>query len=388
MPGFFSDSEAGGKRSMSSLARCGKCGLGGRGSKPEIVGDGKRNILVVSGPRKNAGMLESCLDGLGCDLGRDCWSTDAVACETGSLSDDHIACCRPNLYSAINELQPSTIVLLGLAATKSLLGQEWKEFGGEDEFMGTWHGWRIPMQTLNAWVYPTWSPSWIADKNSPVLSLWFRKHLGAALKAASSGPPWREVPDYASEVRVEKSPSRAAEMIRKMNAKAGDSPLSLDFETNMLKPDGPEAEIVTCAICWGGRKTLAFPWHGDAAEAAAEVFRGPAPKIGANMKFEQRWSMAILKRPIRNWAWDCMQAAHVLDCRPDITSVKFQAFVRLGLPLWSSRIEPFLEAPTGNAKNRIREANMDDLLLYNGIDALAEYRVAELQIEEMGANPW
>ena len=77
-----------------------------------------------------------------------------------------------------------------------------------------------------------------------------------------------------------------------------------------------------------------------------------------------------------------MLNAHVLDNRRGITSVKFQAFVRLGQEDWSTAIRPFLEGDDANGVNRIRDVDTKTLLLYCGMDALMEFKIAELQRKE------
>ena len=86
---------------------------------------------------------------------------------------------------------------------------------------------------------------------------------------------------------------------------------------------------------------------------------------------------------MRGWEWDCVLAAHILDNRPGITGVKFQALVRLGLPPYDNEIKPFLQASDSNRMNRIHEAELTDVLRYNGIDARCEYELAQKQMEAM-----
>ena len=121
----------------------------------------------------------------------------------------------------------------------------------------------------------------------------------------------------------------------------------------------------------------------EAVTAMAGLLFGDARKIGANIKFEDRWVRRMFGRPVRRWVWDTMQAAHVLDNRPGITSLKFQAFVRLGQGDYDSVVSPFLKADGGNQRNRIREADLDKLLLYNGMDAVCTWEVAKQQRKEM-----
>ena len=395
--GFFDDDEveSGDPRALV-VPQCGACGLyaGCKSPYMPVTGKGHRGVLIVAeAPGRNedergvqligkAGKeLRSQLDLLGVDLDGDCWKTNAVICrpEDNKLPPKAIEYCRPNLNKTLDELQPKVVVLLGAPAVESLLGPEWGSSIGK---LGRWVGWRIPLQSRNMWICPTYHPSYILREGFKPLTTWFRNHLEAAFEL--DGRPWKEVPDYKSKVRIEKDPKTAARLIRLMASKHPEVPIAFDYETDRMKPDHPEASIYSCSICWGGDHTLAYPWVGEAIEATSEVLRSPVRKIGANIKFEQRWTIAKLGHRVRNWWWDCMQAAHICDCREGITSVKFQGFVRLGFPYWAGKIDSFLREKSGNKQNRIRQANLNDLLLYNGLDSITEYHIAMSQRKELG----
>jgi len=111
--------------------------------------------------------------------------------------------------------------------------------------------------------------------------------------------------------------------------------------------------------------------------------KSPMPKIASNLKVEDRWTRAKLGHRVRNWYWDTMIAAHVLDNTPGITSIKFQAFVHLGQGDYDSHIKPFLKARKESKFNRIHELDLNDLLLYGGLDSYLEYWVAMKQIRLM-----
>ena len=101
---------------------------------------------------------------------------------------------------------------------------------------------------------------------------------------------------------------------------------------------------------------------------------------------EDRWTRAKLGFRVRGWEWDGMVGSHVIDNRPDITSLKFQAFVRLGLESYDGAVRPFLKANKakgGNTPNRVGKADLEKLLIYNGIDSLATYLLCEKQIMEV-----
>jgi DNA polymerase len=330
-----------------------------------VTGRGERKVLVVAeapgeeedkrnyqliGPAGQT--LRRHLKKIGVDLDRDCWKTNAVTCRSqGKPSRDQVLACRSNLLKTIRETNPSTIILMGGTAVDSLIGWLWKENPGP---IGRWIGWKIPCQKLNAWVCPTFHPSYVMRTEKE--------------------------PKFEGRVWIYLNVKGAAEEIGRM-VDFG-KPVAFDYECNMLKPDSDEAEIVTCAMS-NGKQTIAFPMHGPAVQVFREFLRSPLPKIAQNMKFEDRWSRAVLKTEVKNWTWCTMNNAHVLDNRRKITGLKFQAFARLGQGSYDDSVEPFLKSPSSNEKNRIRQADLRDLLLYNGMDSLLTWLLAKKQRKEM-----
>lgn len=364
-----------------------------------VSGEGRKGILLVGeAPGENedkqnrqfvgkAGiLLRKVLSNLGLDVDRDCWLTNALICHpenNETPTDDQIDYCRPNLMSTIRDLEPRLIIPMGFTAVKSLIAPY---FRGEDEGTGSvsgWVGWKIPLQKLNAWVCPTYHPSYVArsedDREGPVVRLWFERHLEAAL--GCEGRPWAVVPNYKNDVRIIMDPKDAASEIRKIIRDG--RPTAWDYETNSLKPDRPEAEIITVGFCQGGENPFACPFTGEVLDATREFAESEVPKIGANSKFETRWTRKILGVNVKKWVWDTMLSAHHLDNRRGITSVKFQAFVRIGQEPWDGAVKPYLEADGATDLNRIKEVNLRTLLLYNGLDGTMEYLIAVHQKQEM-----
>jgi len=392
--GFFHPGQFATRETTPTVPRCHVCRLYRDCKSPKMkpTGKGRKKILVVAeapGEQedddgvqlvgKSGQRLRSVLSGLGIDLNRDCWKTNAVVCHqagNATPTDEQIQNCRPNLMKAIVELQPRTIILLGGIAIKSLISVLWKDTDLGP--IGRWIGWKIPSQKLNAWVCPAHHPAYLLRSNDSVLDLWFENHLREAVSL--KGRPWSTVPDYGKDVECIYEPEKAAIAIRKMR----DGVVAFDYETNMLKPDSKKARIVSCAVCWEGKRTIAYPWHGEAVVATSELLLNPAvKKIGANNKFEQRWTKRILGHGVAGWLWDTMVVSHLLDNRKGITSVKFQGFVLLGMPIWNKAVDSLLVAKGSNVENRIREADLGELLLYNGLDARVEWEIAKKQMEVM-----
>ena len=399
MSGFFDTAQVASKKPQSMIPKCGSCGLLNHCESPKmpVYGEGKRKVLIVGdapGPqddaegrpfRGSAGrILRESLASLGFDLDEDCWSTNSIICrlrEGDVPTDDQVDWCRPNLMKTISTLQPSVIIPLGWGAIRSVLGPYYRESTGT---VAQWVGWNIPLQKINTWVCPSYSPVEVSksseDRSGPVMRLWFDRHIEKAMHLR--GKPYEEIPDFKKQVRIIIDPEESSNWLRRVLRVGG--PVSFDYETNCLKPDREDAEIVSAAFTWRGVETMACPVVGEFKEALKEFLVSPVPKIGANTKFEDRWSRVTLGIDrVENFVWDCMLSAHHLDNRPDITSVKFQAFVRCGFEPWDVAVKPFLEAEDAVSLNRIRECDLRTLLVYNGLDALLEWKIAGNQKAEM-----
>lgn len=401
MEGFYSRASLNViKEPGSLLPKCGLCKLclTAKTPKMQAQGSGRKGVLIVGeapGRQEDSqgvqfvgesGMvLKATLKRIGIDLFRDCIVTNSLECFTGNIIKDKkaIEWCRPTLLSTIDYYKPTTIILLGGSATKSLIGHLWKDDVGG---IKRWAGFQIPAHSPNAWICPTYHPSFImrGDKRDGHLYLKvFEEHLRAAFALKDS--PWEEVPDYKAQIDVV-SADVAAKTIRRMIEKGGR--VAWDIETTTLKPDGPDAEIVCCSVCWEGKKTIAYPWMGEAITATKEMLLSPLKKISHNLIFEERWSRAVLGISVKNWYWDTMIQAHVLDCRSRISSLKFQSFIRLGQGDYDGHLKPFLASKDkgGNSPNRIREVDMPSLMLYCGMDSLLTFKIAEIQTATLGVK--
>lgn len=391
--GFFSSSSFQTKNRVPTTARCGLCGRYRHCKSPKmpLTGKGKKKILFVAEApgeeedKKNiqligrsGQLLRRYLKKMNIDLDVDCWKTNAVICyEKGNPTpkDEIIEACRPNLMKTIKQYQPNVIVLLGKIAIKSLISVLWKE---DDGIISKWSGYTIPCHNPNAWIICTYHPAYLLRKNDRVLNRFFEKHLKIAVQKSKS-KPWKKIPDYKSQIEIIMNPLQAAREIKKIIGKEGF--ITFDYETNCLKPEGEGTKIISCSICWKGEKTIAFPWQGEVIGMMDQLLKSSIPKIASNIKFEDRWTRVKMGHSVKNWLWDTMIAAHVLDNSPKVTSIKFQSFVLLGAESYNDHIEPFLKSTNNNRFNRIDEVDLKDLLLYNGLDSLLEYKVAMKQIK-------
>lgn len=399
--GFFKQSELITKAPISKLPKCGACQLLNHCKSPKmpVSGNGKRGILLVGEApgadedrqgRPFVGttgqLLEKTLRVHGIEMRRDCWITNSLICHppgNATPTPKQIEYCRPNLVNTINELKPKVIVLLGGAAVDSLLGWLWRE---DTKGIGRWVGMQIPHQRLNAWICPVWHPSYIARSDhkgraNPVAGVIWNRHLESI--ALLKGRPWKHVPDYESQIEVILNDKRAAQTIDAFIEYGGAA--AFDFETNMLKPDWKDARIITASICWEGKRTIAFPWHGAVIPMFKKFLLSKLKKIASNKKFEDRWCRKVVGCRVKNWFWDTMNNAHIIDQRKDITGLKFQSFVLLGQEPYDGPIKKFLRSKGDDRINQIiKQVDLTRLLRYNGMDSLLEVLVCQIQRRRLG----
>jgi hypothetical protein len=223
--------------------------------------------------------------------------------------------------------------------------------------------------------------------------LFFNRGVEQALR--KDKPPFKTVPNY--EQRIVHLTARQAELYFKDYYKrpfvAG-----FDYETNCLKPDNKKlSRIVSGAFCPGPAESIAFPWFDNMPGILKRLQANEKGFwLASNKKYEQRWTRRMLGFRIRRWLWDTMLSAHVIDSRGGrsegesstsgggLSSLKVQAFLLLGQPIYDDHIKDFLDTGGESYKaNRIHQIELRDLLQYNGMDALMTWLVARKQMKRM-----
>lgn len=400
MEGFFSKTEVG-----SSKSDCKKCKLykGCKSPKMEETGKGRKKILIIGeAPGKQEDLkgiqfvgeagqiLRNVLDGIGIDLDRDCWKTNAVNCrpytkkthaqeeKNRTPTKREISLCRPRVLKVIEEKKPHLIILLGGTALESLISHRYKgKLGG----ITKWRGFVIPDQDIKTYIALTFHPSYVLRSKGIVsIEKLFRNDLTAFMDYLN-----KPFPTY-HEPKIHVIDRKKAVDVLQTILRKKPSLLSFDYETTGLKPYNKGHEIVCCSISF--IRNIAYVFELKSKKVIRlwkTVLKDKEiPKSAHNIKFEKTWSKEILKTTVRAWKWDTMQTAHIMDNRSGITGLKFQVYVNFGKIDYSSHIEKYLEAENGNAFNRIKEAPWDELLKYCGMDSVFQYRLTELQMKEMG----
>lgn len=398
--GFFEGTVQSKSRSINRLSRCGACGLSRQCTSPRMppTGSGDRKVLFVAeAPGKfedqrgvqligDAGQL---LRGIVWDVDGspdldDAWKTNAVICRPpkNKIEDRYIEACRPNLLRTIKELSPKVVVLMGLSPVKSLIGSE---FQGQIGSISKWEGWAIPSHQLGAWILPTYHPSYLLRMNEdPVLMRCVKTAVSRAFLYEETNTPFPCPPlsDLQNQVQILTKPRDVRLWMRGLLKRKGK--LVFDYETNGLKPEGEGHYIKAVSFCYEGEETVSCLLHDTCLPLLSKILRNPSlQKIAANLKFEERWTRAMLGHRVVNWFWDTMLVAHMLDNRKNISGLKFQAYARFGITDYASHVSSLLKAPAGGHFNRIEQIPVKELLLYNGLDSLLTYMLMKAQHLEL-----
>lgn len=410
MHGFFNKEALQGPayKSEKGVLSCASCGLYKFAMNPKIkpYGEFRKGIMVVGeAPGEDEDLkgrpwqgkmgraLQHKYRQLGVDLFKDCISINAVNCRpvdgkgnNRPPSDHEVGCCRQKVLAAIKEYQPKVIILQGGSAVSSLItGHRWK---GSQSGITTWRGWAIPDREFNAWVCPTFHPSFIERQEKNEAGVIWEGDLKRAF-AKAEHPLLDRTKSEGDCVIV----THDVELVLSTLLRQPPPLLAFDIESTGLKPYNKEDhKIVSISFCgeWNKAWAIPMPTEPKHLRLLKRLLEGPdIKKIAANMKMEDNWLVTLLDINTDPWFFDTMQAAHILDNRPNINSLKFQAYVRFGTPNYDQEVSPYLKSPHPNVPNKIMEListkeGFRKLLLYNGIDSLSTFRLAMIQMKEIG----
>lgn len=391
--GFFQMSTLISSGSVGTIAKCGACKLKDACNSPKmpVAGKGGKGLLVVvdfpsetedaigKWMRGQSGQwIEHALLDRGIKLLRDCWVTGSLICRPNKHTDLLKASrfCRPNLVKVLQERDPLHVLTFGDTASHSVLSIHYE---AEIASAQACIGWTIGAQHDNRWLTPTYHPrNLINPKRYSTCELHLGRHLDQVAEHLIERP-FQTVPNYAEQVEILFDIREIRRALRKF---AQEDLVAFDYETNMLKPDGEDARVLSVSMT-GAHRTIAFLITPEVLEYWREFLRSPVRKTACNIKFEDRWSKAYFGVRVRNWYWCSLQAAHIIQSAPvEFTSLKMQSFIHCGQPKYNSRTESLLEANGTRERNRAaEEIETTELLRYNGMDTVLEWLVGKKQRE-------
>jgi len=396
MKGFFSRQETQSiSRPEGKVLSCVSCKLsvGVNSPKMKPYGNFKQSILVIGEAPgetedktgkpwqgKTGRFLQNALKEFDFDLFEDCLSINAVICRPTDKNGNNrtptsqeISHCRKEVLKVIQEYTPKLILLCGGSAVESIIGHRWqRDLGG----IMKWRGWTIPDQDFRCWVCPIFHPSYVERAEQEVETVWMQDLKRALRKVNEKFPRHREPKiDIITDLSVLKT------------IPIGN--IAIDYETTGIKPHAKGHRIISVAVADSEDHAYSFilPDTRREREPLLCLLKNPSyRKIAHNMKYEENWSVNRLKQSVDGWEWDTMIAAHILDNRPGVASLKFQTYVNFGIVDYESEVSPYLQSGSkdGNAMNNILKlvettVGRENLLTYGGLDVIYEYRLAMLQ---------
>lgn len=359
---FFSEMEL----ANDTEPHCGACGLKDTCDRFQVSHRGTGDVLAVFPTPSVDTEYTGELAGLPLYIsqgifGGKCRVVYSVACHSPKVTDKQIEYCSPFLLSTLQTQKPRVIYAFGPDALWSVIRYFWKKSIGP---YGRWIGEKIPVHfdTFSCHVVPLFDPREYDRKNTGntafTLSKEFLVHDSAPKKLKPNVFIYYETDLILHAIE---------------RFKNSDIPVAFDYETTGLKPDTAGHKIL-CVGLSNGEYTTAFQLSkGKIQDAFVSFLKSPVPKIAANLKFEERWSRKILKTRVNNWAFDSMINAHCVNASAQASGLKFQAFVKLGIPPYDEDVEEYIESKKPNEKNRMELVDKHKLLQYCGMDAWAEY---------------
>lgn len=412
MRGFFTPTEVKSTtRPEGRRLSCASCGLYKDVQSPRMSAFGNfgKGILNVGeGPGEQEDLkgrqwqgkvgqaLEQMYNKFEIDLFEDCLNINAVNCRPTDKegnnrkpTNEEIACCRSRVLREIEHNRPKVVMLFGDAAVNSVIGHRWKKGLGS---ISKWRGWTIPDRDLGCWVCPTYHPSYMERGDREVETIW-KQDVKRAL--AMVDVPFPKFPDETKQIIIPNERDLPS-IFRELEAGAFPPDpyiMSLDIETTGKKPHTDGHRIISWSFCNNPGRAYSFRHPKDikVRHALTTLLKSRIGKVAQNMKFEHNWIYHFMGFDVQNWVWDTMLAAHALDNREGITSLKFQAYVNFGVVDYDSEVNSYLQGVDGkdaNSKNKIEKLisakhGEEQLLTYGGLDALFEYKLAVKQMKQL-----
>lgn len=390
--GFFSKKEL---RDLSNVGRrdqylinnnCAKCGLYKKCNSPKMQPQGKGEILIVIGKvgaveDKQGGYLKGKSGKLLQQFLKrnkitDYMVTSAMRCYQAEYTTQQIKSCRRKVQDLIKIMKPKLVLLFGEQAYKSVIGMDFSGRIKGIEFRDM-VGTVIPDQRYNCYIAVLDSPHQLIDDDRKFINRWYLEKLKKALLWVDKNFKMC----YYDKVSI----LNEDETIKKL----GDwqsGYYSFDYETTGIKPHRKGQKIKTCAISDGNRSYSFLVT--EKVKHHLKEFLKRVNLIAHNMHYERLWSKVLLD-VFPNIVWDTMLAAKCLHNQRPV-SLKFQTYLEFGVLGYDSDIDEFItktkdfdDEKSGNRFNRIDEADINDLLYYNGLDSLFTFWLWEIQKQQI-----
>lgn len=356
-----------------------------------LYGEGAKKLLIVTDcatPEQNCAgsravgshirFIKDRLYRYGISLEADCWLTSAVLCESREQpTRPQVNACKPNLEATISSLKPKVVLLIGEAAAYAGYGDTVP--GGV--YLDRVHGFTHNCRRHSCHMIATYIPG-SDNRRYSVRDRVIERDLHMAVIALVT--PYKVWKDELACVRA----VSGKEAVKRLTAAVNDTQrrwMAYDYETTGLKPHNDEHRIISCAIADNEDSAYAFMMTDEVKPAFRRWLDAPhIRKIAHNLAFELSWNKEKMGTYGESMDLDTIIAAHIWDNRDrSAKGIGFLAPMLLGCRPWDNVVSPYMEPDPAeekrcgdNAVNSLMNAPPREVLLYNAIDALVEFRVA------------
>lgn len=386
---------------------CDKCGLHLKCKSPfmKTGGNGKLKLMVIAeapGSTEDeyndqligeAGQeLEKIFKKFGFDLHEDFWKENTLCCrpeKNKTPTKTQIKYCRERLLTEVRKRKPKAIITLGAPALEALFGT----LKGKAS-VTSMDGLKIPYHDLGCWVLPLLHPSKIVrEKHDKNLMAHWERTVRSALRFCGNLPDLEKYKVYPEKhikfvMKIE-DVRRTFKYIKDHPEEA----VAIDYETSGLNMYNENHFIYSFALALENGRTYSIPLdHPEAPWTDEEYFEvqdslkkflraGKNYLIAHNSTYEMNASRNILGIvPKINWCTSVTQ--HICDVRPNITGLKFQAFVRWGIH-YSEDTQKYIKNARGSNLNKMHKQPLSEQLLYVGSDAYLTMKLFKKQEKEV-----
>lgn len=302
-----------------------------------------------------------------------------------------IECCRPSIIADIEKTKPKAIIGFGNIP----LYWAMKKASG----ISLWTGRKTPIQVGNhkCWFFPIGHPETIIQERFPKneeLEHLFGLHLKKAIKQIEAGLPepiiYTEA-DAREGVEIVTGHKRDDfERVREFIKSCYEAPVvGFDYETHRLRPYYDDAKILSLGIAHN-KGCMSFPLDHPGSGFSEKqtlalwdliedfIYEAPCRKAVHNVAFELEWTGVFFGRDaLRAGKWSCSQVkAYIMDERPGTLSLDFQVIQYFGL---------HLKVMSDLDRNRLKDEKIENVLMYNGMDAKFHRLVDIKQNKEISA---
>jgi uracil-DNA glycosylase family 4 len=376
---------------------CEECGLYKKCNSPKmkVSGLGRKKILIIAeAPGKTededgvqlvgeAGKLfRDCLKDIGLDLDEDFWKTNSIICRPANdrkPSRKELKLCRSNIEKTIKELKPEFVWLMGGSAVESFFMDRFSDLG-----INLWKNRLIPDYEHNSFIIPLYHPSYVLRNKDERLRSTFTNDLKWAISNLGKKLP---TPVNLDDVHVLTSEEQIVSALK--GILENKDTIVFDYETSALNSRLPNPKIWSVGV-----NGVSFGL--DHPEVRYDIKRierlwsmilldDQIDKVAHNLKFENSWSNARFNCVVKSWLHDTMTTQHIVEYRTTSMGLKFQSFVRWGIPDYEKDTKKYL--PYDGKTNKLDQMPLGDLCRYNAIDTVLTEKLWKYQRGIMAKDP-